>query len=164
MGKQKSKNWLYIIGAVIVSVGVGVGVYFGGKSIYNSGIDNGVQSTENKMKDALNTLGQAVQEKTDLQEKITGIFKDLPETTNSEAIDKYIENLNNLINETQNEDIKNTLNDFNNKWQEFKNTYASQDNNQISEAFNALKTYAADTADKIKTFYDEAIRAAVNNL
>ena len=164
MRKQKSKKILTIITLVLVVMGLAAGTYFGVKAVYNAGVDEGRKNEAEEMAESVQSLGRAVQEKFDFQGKLSRVFSDLPGEINTEGIDKYIANLNELINQANNEEIKSTLNDYLSKWQEFKGIYESQDNNQITEYFNALKSNVADTASKIKTIYDEAIKAAITNL
>jgi len=48
--------------------------------------------------------------------------------------------------------------------QTFKEIYASENNNEISENFNELKTAAMDTAKNLKELYDNRIREAIEKL
>lgn len=164
MKKQKSKKWVLVVVILLIVVGVGAGAFFGARAIYDAGVSEGRKIEAEEVAESVRTLGQAVQEKVEFQEKLSGVFRELPEMMNSEEIDKYIENLNTLKSQINNESVISFLDDFIAKWQDFKNIYSTKDNEVIAEAFNALKTNSLDIANNIKTVYDEAIKAAITNL
>ena len=164
MRKRTSKKLLTTIIILLVVIGIGVGTFFGVRAVYNNGVDEGRKTEAEAVAESVQALGRAVQEKVDFQGKLAQIFGDLPGEINAEDIDKYIGNLNELMDQTDNEEIKSTLSDYANKWQEFKGVYETQDNNKITEYFNALKVNATDMAGKIKTIYDETIKSAITNL
>ncbi|MBR2726173.1 hypothetical protein IKE87_02815 [Candidatus Saccharibacteria bacterium] len=164
MKKQKSKKWVLVVVILLIVVGVGAGAFFGARAIYDAGVSEGRKIEAEEVAESVRTLGQAVQEKVEFQEKLSGVFHELPEMMNSEEIDKYIENLNTLKSQINNESVITFLDDFIAKWQEFKNIYSTKDNEGIAEAFNALKTNSLDIANNIKTVYDEAIRTTISNL
>lgn len=164
MRKRAVKKMLTVIIVLLVIVGLAVGTFFGVRAIYETGVSEGRKTEAEEVAESVQALGRAVQEKFDFQGKVAQVFGELPGEINAEGIDKYIGNLNELINQTNNEEIKTTLNDYANKWQEFKNIYESRDNSKITESFNALKTNANDVASRIKTIYDETIKAAITNL
>ena len=164
MKKQKSKKWVLVVVILLIVAGVGAGAFFGARAIYDAGVSEGRKIEAEEVAESVRTLGQAVQEKVEFQEKLSGVFRELPEMMNSEEIDKYIENLNTLKSQINNESVISFLDDFIAKWQDFKNTYSTKDNEGIAEAFNALKANSLDIANNIKTVYDEAIKAAITNL
>lgn len=163
MRKRSSKKWIIMVSVVGVVL-VGTGLFFGAKAIYNSGVNDGKRIESEESAERIHALGQAMREKANFQEKVTAVFNELSDEINSEDIDKYIENLGQLITQTANEDVKAILNEYLAKWQEFKEKYASEDNNKITESFNALKTTASEAAAKINDKYNEAIKAAIQDL
>ena len=142
----------------------GVGVFFGARAIYESGVTDGRKQESDEISNNVKKLGIAVSEKESFQKSINETFASIPTELNTEGIDGYIEKLNTLIKNTNTESVKNALNEYLAKWQSFKDIYASENNNSISESFNELKVSATDTATKIKTLYDEAIQEAIQNL
>lgn len=158
------KKIIKIIGGTIIIAGVGVGVFFGAKAIYNSGVNDGRTAEANDVSKNVKSLGAAVSEKETFRENLNEKLADIPTELNSDGINSYIEKLNNLINETETESVKNALNEYLNKWQSFKEVYAGENNNEIMEKFNELKTSANDTATKIKSLYDGAIQEAIQKL
>lgn len=162
--RNTKKRAAIIVTSVLVAIGIGTGMFFGARAIYDSGVNDGRRVESAETAERVRLLGQVVQEKVDFQEKVTSMFNELPGMLESEGIDKYIENLNQLISQTNNEAVKSLLNEYLSKWQEFKKTYESKDNDAIAEGFNALKATVSDTAKQIKTKYDEAIKAAVQGL
>lgn len=158
------KKAIKIIGGAVILAGVGVGVFFGARAIYDSGIRDGRALESNEVSENVKNLGAAVSEKETFKSNLISTLSEIPAELNSEGIDSYIEKLNNLINETETESVKNTLNEYLNNWKSFKDVYAGENNNEISEKFNELKISANDTAAKIKSLYDTAIQEAIEKL
>lgn len=161
---KSSKKWLVTVFTLILLAGIGVGAYFGAKAIYESGLKQGHEEESKALSESITSLGHTVAEKADFLKSLAESFASLPSELDTEGIDKYLASLTELINKTTNENVKNTLNEYLAKWQDFKSTYESQDNNKITESFNALKTSAEETSAKIKSIYDDLIISAVNNL
>ena len=158
-----NKN-IAIVSCIAMAVVLGVGIFFGARAIYDNGISTGRQIESDEIVNELKNLGTAISEKANFQQSISEVFKDLPAEVNAEGIDAYIAKLEEYTSNINTESVKNTLIEYLSKWKEFKDTYGSQDNDKITEAFNTLKTTASETATQIKTSYDEAIKNAVNNL
>ena len=162
--KAKSKKVIMITVAVVMAAGLGVGAYFGAKAIFESGIGEGRETAFSEVAEKVKELGKAISEKAGFQQKVEEIFGTIPEVTNTETIDGYVEKLNKLIEQTTDGSVKTLLTNYQKQWQDFKETYASQNNDAIAEGFNALKTVAAETAAQIKTAYDTTITEAVEDL
>lgn len=158
------KKPIIIIGGIIIVIALGVGLFFGGTAIYNNGLRNGRQEESNEMSDKLKTLGNAVSEKENFQKNLNDLFNGFPAELDAEGIDSYIEKISELIGGLSTEKVKSVLEEYLNKWQEFKDIYASEDNNQITENFNQLKTQAKDLSGKIKTLFDESIKESIEAL
>ena len=159
------KKTISIIIIVIVAItAVGVGLYFGGNAIYNAGINDGREAMSEEVSENVNALGMAVAEKEAFRKELGCVLSDIPAELNTEGIDEYIKKLNELIGKVEIEDVKTTLKEYLGKWQAFKETYASENNNEIGEKFNELKITAADTAKNLKSLYDDMIRRAIENL
>ncbi len=153
-----------IIIAIVAITAVGVGLYFGGNAIYNAGINDGREAMSEEVSENVNALGMAVAEKEAFRKELGSVLSDIPAELNTEGIDEYIKKLNELIGKVEIEDVKTTLKEYLGKWQAFKETYASENNNEIGEKFNELKITAADTAKNLKSLYDDMIRRAIENL
>ena len=159
------KKTISIIIIVIVAItAVGVGLYFGGNAIYNAGINDGREAMSEEVSENVNALGMAVAEKEAFRKELGSVLSVLAAELNTEGIDEYIKKLNELIGKVEIEDVKTTLKEYLGKWQAFKETYASENNNEIGEKFNELKITAADTAKNLKSLYDDMIRRAIENL
>ena len=143
---------------------MGVGLYFGGNAIYNAGINDGREAMSEEVSENVNALGVAVAEKEAFRKELSSTLSEIPAELNTEGIDEYIEKLNELIGKVEVEDVKTALKDYLGKWQAFKETYASENNNEIGEKFNELRITAADTAKNLKSLYDDMIRKAIDNL
>ena len=153
-----------IIIAIVAITAVGVGLYFGGNAIYNAGINDGRETMSEEVSENVNALGVAVAEKEAFRKELSSTLSEIPAELNTEGIDEYIEKLNELIGKVEIEDVKTALKDYLGKWQTFKETYASENNNEIGEKFNELKIAATDTAKNLKSLYDDMIRKAIDNL
>ncbi|MBQ3433054.1 hypothetical protein IJG22_02025, partial [Candidatus Saccharibacteria bacterium] len=149
---------------IVAITAVGVGLYFGGNAIYNAGINDGREAMSEEISENVNALGMAVAEKEAFRKELGSALSDIPAELNTEGIDEYIKKLNELIGKVEIEDVKTTLKEYLGKWQAFKETYASENNNEIGEKFNELKITAADTAKNLKSLYDDMIRRAIENL
>ncbi len=138
--------------------------FFGGKAIYNNGVMNGRRAESDEMTDKLKALGNAVFEKENFQKTVNKVFSDFPTEVDSEGIDSYIEKLSGLIDGLSTEKVKTVLEEYLNKWQEFKDVYDSEDNNEITENFDELKAQAKELSTKIKTLFDESIKESLEEL
>ncbi len=163
-GRKKMKKIVLIITGVVTVLALGVGIFFGAKTIYNNGVAEGRQEESDEMSDKLRVLGDAVFEKETFQKSVNNLFNSFPTELNSEGIDSYIEKLSELINSLSTEKVKNLLNEYLNKWQDFKEVYASENNGEITERFNQLKTQTEELSGKIKTVFDESIKESLENL
>lgn len=153
-----------IIIAIVAIIVAGAGLYFGGNAIYDAGINDGRNAMSDEVSENVKNLGATVAEKESFRNELENTLSGMPAELNTEGIDKYIEKLNELIDKVEIEDIKNTLKEYLSKWQAFKETYASENNDEISEKFNGLKATATDTAKNLKTLYDNKIRKAIERL
>lgn len=162
--KQANKKLIIIISTVVAAVILGIALFFGGRAVYESGFTAGKQAMLDETSDKVKALGVAVSEKASFQDKVYKVFAELPSELNAEGIDKYLEGLKEITDSTKLEAAKVILEQYTEKWQSFKDVYASEDNGQITEKFNELKIAANDTASQLKTAYDEAIKQSVDNL
>lgn len=162
--RKKMKKPILIIGGAIIVVALGVAGFFGGKAIYNNGVMNGRRAESDEMTDKLKALGNAVFEKENFQKTVNKVFSDFPTEVDSEGIDSYIEKLSGLIDGLSTEKVKTVLEEYLNKWQEFKDVYDSEDNNEITENFDELKAQAKELSTKIKTLFDESIKESLEEL
>ncbi len=153
-----------IISGIIIILLVGIGAFFGAKQIYRSGLDDGRQAESEAISEKLKMLGNAVSEKEAFKNKLNDIFTELPSEVDETSIDSYIESLSELIASVSVEDVKTLLNGYLGEWQDFKNTYVAQDNDEISEKFNQLKVKSQELSSQIKTVFDDSIKSAVDNL
>ena len=149
---------------ILLALGLGLGGYFGAKAIYENGIQTGRQQVIDETSDNVKELAMAVSEKTSFQQQISAMFTELPNEVNAESIDGYITQLTELIDKTNTEQVKVALTDYLKEWNKFKETYASEDNNTITESFNELKVTAKNTAASAKSLFDESIKAAIDSL
>ncbi|MBR3052089.1 hypothetical protein IKG60_00520 [Candidatus Saccharibacteria bacterium] len=163
--KHKNKGSKIIIVAVVVAVIVlGVGAFFGVRAIYDSGVADGRWLESDEIAERVRALGAAVSEKANFQQSINAIFADVPKELNVETIDTYIAKLEELVGKTKVESIETILQEYLGRWRTFKETYSGENNSQIEESFNGLKSITEDTAKKIKTQYDEAVTEAIRGL
>ena len=162
--RKKQRKLLIVVTSVVLTAILGVGVFFFFFSVYDNGVNAGHQSAMNEVSEKLTQLVQAIKEKATLQKSIEDNLTDLPEKIDSETVDQYIEAINNLTQNTTNEQIKSLLRNYSDQWREFKNIYDSKDNEKITESFDALKNTAKETASQIKSQCDAAIKTAVDSL
>lgn len=161
---MKKKTISIIIITIIVLITVGIGLYFGGDAIYNAGVSDGREEMSEEVSENVKNLGMAVSEKETFRQELNDALSNVPSDINTEGIDEYIKKLNELIDKTEVEEVKASLKEYLGKWQALKEIYASENNNEISEKFNELKTIANDTAKNLKTIYDDKIREAIEKL
>ena len=161
---SRKKHIITIVCCVIAVTAIGVGAFFGAKSIYTHGVEDGRTEIEAEYSDRISALGKAVGDKNSFQDTINRFTAELPDTINAEAIDKYIEAMEGIRNEITDSSIGDSISSYIDKWKEFKEEYASQDNEAIEEQFNALKTTASDLTKQIKTQFDDSIKAAIEAL
>ena len=152
---------------IILSVlifGLAIGAIFGAKGIYDNGVSTGKQLESDELSEKIQALGTAVEEKMTMKDKISSLFKEMPETVDAEGIDQYINKLQDLTKEIKVDSMKDVMNQYLEKWEEFRDTYASEDNEAITEKFNALRTFYENMSTKFKSYYDDAIREAILGL
>ena len=162
--KRTNKFYIAILCAVVMTIGIGVSLFFGGRAIYDNGISMGQQIEAEKISEELTTLGEAVGEKAEFQKTLEESFANLPEKVDEASIDQYINTINELSQKATNEDAKALLEGYLDKWQNFKDIYSNKDNAKIDEAWEELKAKATETASQIKSQYDAAIKSAIDNL
>lgn len=153
-----------IISSIILLIVFGLTAFFGGKTIYDSGITNGRQMESDEISEKLNALGNAISEKESFQKAINNLFSDLPAEINNDGIKNYIEKLTGLIDETSTEKVKELLNSYLEEWKNFGEVYSSESNPEITENFNQLKTKAEDLSAQIKTTFDKSIEESLEEL
>lgn len=153
-----------IVAGAIATAGIMVGVYFGIRGAYETGVKNGREAALTEVAENTQALASTVAEKAEFSIKISSLMDEVSDELNAEAIDKYIANLENLIANTKSSEVRVMLGEYLNAWNDFKKTYTSEDNAAIQEAFNALRVTANDTAQRIKALYDDAILKAADKL
>ncbi|MBQ3474535.1 hypothetical protein IJH24_03920 [Candidatus Saccharibacteria bacterium] len=158
------KKIILIISSIIIVAVLGLVAFFGGRTIYDTGVNDGKQDEANSISDKLKALGSAVFEKENFQKELNKIFSDLPSEIDDEGIDSYIEKLTSLIDGISTEKVKSLLKEYLSKWENFKEVYDSEDNNEITENFNQLKTKAEELSDEVKTLFDESIEESLEEL
>lgn len=151
-----------IIGATLVA-GVTIGVGFAINTAYKNGQADGRQVAIQEVSENIKSLGVAVEEKAKYIQQSSVLMQDVPSEINAEAIDKYIDNLEKLMIGVP-DDVQTLLASYLDKWKQFKEIYASEDNNAIQELFNELKTGAVELAKNIQSVYDSNIRLAIEKL
>lgn len=161
---SRKKQIITITCCIIAVVAIGTGAFFGAKTIYTQGVKDGRAEIEAEYSDRIFALGKAVGDKNSFQDIINRFTAELPDTINAKAIDKYIEAMEGIRNEITDSGIGDSMSSYIDKWKEFKEEYASQDNKVIEEQFNALKTTASDLTKQIKTQFDDSIKAAIEAL
>ena len=164
MKLTRKKKSTIIIGSIIAIIAIGVAVFFGARGIYQNGINNGRKFEAEEISERLKSLGNAVAEKENFKNELNSLFNDFPSEINGDGIDLYIEKITNLVNNVSTEKIKTLLEKYLDEWKNFKDVYAGEDNNEISENFNQLKMKAEELSAKIKTTFDESIKEALDNL
>ncbi len=153
-----------IIITIMAVIAAGIGLYFGGNAIYNTGVNDGRNAMSDEVSEKIRGLGIVVAEKEYFRNELESALSDTPAELNTEGIDGYIGKLNELIDKIELENVKDILRGYLDKWQTFKETYASENNDEISEKFNELKTTATDTAKDLKALYDNKVREAIERL
>lgn len=163
---EHKHKWLkYLIIALVVILAA-VGGFFGGKTLYQSGFTDGQQRFHDDSAENIKALGSAIEEKTRLIDKLSKLMQDISAEIDSEGISAYINNLEQLIAETDNSEVKQALDEYKNKWQEFKAIYDAKDNAKVAEGFEQLRKASSDTAMKIQDILDRQIEekaAALNS-
>lgn len=160
---KKTRNYqpLIVSGGFVAVILIGVAAFFGVKSIYNSGISNGRQIEADEIATKLEELGNAISERESFQNDLQNLFKDLPSEVDSEGIDLYIEKLRGLTDNVSTENVKAMLEEYYDKWLEFKDVYLSEDNSEISNKFDELKTKASELSEKVKATFNDSIKSSL---
>ena len=156
------KTVTIIIGAALIA-GLTIGVGFAINTAYKNGQADGRQVAIQEVSENIKSLGVAVEEKAKYIQQSSVLMQDVPSEINAEAIEKYIDNLEKLMIEVP-DDVQTLLASYLDKWKQFKEIYASEDNNAIQELFNELKTGAVELAKNIQSVYDSNIRLAIEKL
>ena len=164
MKKSKIDNKkVYIIFSSVILVLI-VAACFCIHSAYNKGVSDGRANYEQETAELLSNLGTVISEKVNFRQSANNILVDVPNEINSDGIEAYIKNLNSLKDSVNTEAVKNIISEYIEKWQNFKDTYETEDNGAIEAAFNELKESAATAATQIKEAYDNQITDALKNL
>ena len=165
MKKEKAshKTRIYIVFAIIALAIIGIAC-FCINSAYHKGYYDGHANYESETTESLVRLGNAISEKTEFIKNSDVVLKDVPSEIEEEGIDIYISNLTTLNNSIHTEAVKQLLESFIKDWQEFKETYASEDNDAITAKFNELKTKATTLSNSIREIFDNEITSAVKTL
>ena len=160
---KKTRNYqpLIVSGGFVAVILIGVAAFFGVKSIYNSGISNGRQIEADEIATKLEELGNVISERESFQNDLQNLFKDLPSEVDSEGIDLYIEKLRSLTDNVSTENVKTILEEYYDKWLEFKDVYLSEDNSEISNKFDELKTKASELSEKVKATFNDSIKSSL---
>ncbi|MBO7132369.1 hypothetical protein J6V85_03910 [Candidatus Saccharibacteria bacterium] len=158
MKKTRNHQTLIIIGGFVAVILIGIAAFFGIKAIYDNGISNGRRIEADEIADKLEELGNAISERESFQKNIQEVFKDLPSEVDSEGIDSYIEKLRGLTDNISTENVKSLLEEYYNKWLEFKDVYLGENNDEIANKFEELKTKASELSEKIKATFNDSIK------
>ena len=153
-----------IIITLLAIVVLGLGTFFGARTIYNQGVYDGRIEYEKTTAESLTTLATAISAKSDFIKNSNQLLADTPTEITEETIDTYIKNLTTLNDSTPLDSVKTLLTDHIKKWQDFKTIYSSKDNDAITTAFDELRTDSVTTVTKIQEAYDEQITTALKAL
>lgn len=157
--RKRDNNKILVIGVVfVVAVLLVIAVLFA----YKRGEDAGRAAVDAKVV----TLAEAVQKKADCIEKLGGLAEEWradTETIDKEGIDRYVEKLRGLASEADGE-VKTALENYLAAWEKLQEVYDGQDNSAIMEAFEKIKTSAAETAEILQETLDEGIEQALDEL
>lgn len=158
MKKAQKKKTLIVLGSIIAVVLIGIAVFFGAKAIYNNGVSKGRQLEAEEIADKIESLGDAISERESFKAELSELVKDLPSEVDSDGIDLYIEKLKNLVEKVSTKDVKNLLEEYYNQWLNFKEVYLSENNDEITNSFNELKTKTKELSESIKAKFNESIK------
>lgn len=158
------KKIILIITSVIMVIALGFATFFGVRAIYDNGVMVGRQEEADENSEKLKALGNAISEKEAFQKELNKLFTDLPSEVNEEDINTYIKKLTELISKVSTEKVKALLEEYLNKWQNFKEVYDSEDNNEIDVNFNQLKVQTEELSNEIKTLFDQTIEDSLESL
>lgn len=126
---------------------------------YDRGIEAGKAEQQENTRYALNEIATLITEKQKLNETLSSLpTAELDATT----IDQYLEALAKVTPVDQ--EAQNLLKSYQEKWQAFKEVYATEDNTKIAEEFNSLKAAATETAKKLTDHYNSVINKSLENL
>ena len=159
-------KWVKIGVIVVILLLAAVGGFLGGRKIYDTGFGEGQKQARADSMEQMNALGAAVREKTELSDKLSNLMEGINTEVDAEGIAAYISNLESIITEINNAAVKQVLEDYKLKWQDFEQAYNTKDNAKISTSFAELKNAAQDSATKIQEILNAQIKdkaEALNN-
>lgn len=164
MKRQHNKSKIIIsIVIIIIAVAAAVcGFIFIKNNAYQSGLENGIDQTNQKVQGKLETLASAMDQKTNIANDLQSLMNDVPQEIDEAGATKYLENLSALITKTDNQATKTILEEYQKNWEAFKQKIQSKD---VSTAdFDTLKSSAAETAKKIELILNQDIEKAIDEL
>ena len=161
--KRQRNNPAIIIGIVVLFLIIITG-YLATNAIYHNGYEAGKAAQHDQTASDLSALGQAIQEKTTTITTLNELNASASEQATTETISEYISKLDNLIPTITNPDVKAALEAYRTSWQQFQETYASEDNSAIEAALADLRSSASDTSIKITDIYNTLITTSAEKL
>jgi len=162
--KHNKKTAIIATISVVLTAAIGVGTYFGAKTIYDKGVSDGKAELESQISENVTTLAAAVSEKTNVRQAIIDTLSDIPTESNTESIAAYIQKLTELLEKITNPEVNKILANYKSAWENFQQIYATEDNAAITESFNDLRATTTETSTKIKDTLDQAIKNALDSL
>ena len=150
--------------AVVIMVLIVIGAACGVKLVYDKGKDEGMQVQRQATEQNLKGLAEAVTKKVEMVGKMEELSKELPEEIDAEGIGSYINKLERLKAEVQDEEVKSFLTEYQQAWASFEETYKSENNKEIESAFSELRVKATETGEKMTNYYDELVKKEIDDL
>lgn len=144
---MKKTNKKYIIACIILAIIGGVGV----KLAYDYGYKVASEQAEAKVQ----KLAEAVENKAKINSMIAEIK--VPTELNSDTVEEYLAEIAKAIDKIDDGEIKTLLENYKEKWSDFRVIYASQDNGLINKTVSELKNEAEAAAKKIREVLDARI-------
>ena len=128
---------------------------------YDRGIEAGKAEQQENTRERLATLADAISEKQSIADQLNN----LPTAElNADSIENYLSALKTVTSNLTDQIANSDLETYQKAWQDFAETYKSEDNAKIDEAFKNLQTSAAETAKKLQSHYDGIIISILEQL
>ena len=162
--KEKRETWKRIIivaSALVIFMALVAGT---GYFCYQKGAEHGDAAARDEVEASVMALGEAMAEKNELGEKLEKFAAETPAEFNGENIQAYIDKRGEMCESLKDADAKAKLGELKEKAEEFKATYAGENNEEIATKLGELKETAGKISTEITEIYNWRIRASIEEM
>ena len=159
--RERKSFPVQIIIAIVITAIVGI---FGGILAYNKGKARGEAETKLEAITTIEEIAKLVEAKNDIERTFEGLRQQTVDGLTQESLSEYLEQLEKLQNNVENEELKIRFGNLHRAFTEFKEVFDDGDAVAIEFEFGQLKETAEAEAGLIYDVFEERLRGVMQKL